>query len=67
MKINITISGIPYDVLKQFAEGNNLTPEQYATNIVMAWINNHIDSYYKSKVKEETPDSLKQKFGKIQI
>ena len=65
--LTLEIGDIPYDILVQFAEGNNMTPDQYATNILVNWLNSHIRDFYKSKIDEESFDSLEQKFGKVKI
>ena len=66
-KIEMQIGDIQYDVLDQYAKANSLTPEQYATNIVVAWVNSHIHGFYIEKVREETFENLEKKFGKVDL
>jgi hypothetical protein len=66
-QIIINMGDIQYDVLTQYAEANNLTPEQYATNIIVGWINSHLDGYYIERVREDTYDNLKTKFGAFDL
>lgn len=65
--IEIQMGDVQHDVLKQYATKNNLTPEQYATNIVVGWINSHIHGFYIEKVREETFENLERKFGKVEL
>jgi len=66
-QIILNIGDIQYDVLTQYAEENNMTAEQYATNILVGWINSHIHGFYIEKVREDTFENLEQKFGKVNV
>ena len=65
--IEIQMGDIQYDVLDQYAKANSLSPEQYATNIVVGWLNSHIHGFYIEKVREDTFENLEKKFGKIDL
>ena len=66
-QLNLSIGDIQHDVLKQFGEGNDMSPEQYATNIIVGWLNAHIKGFYSKKLDETPFDSLEEKFGKVKI
>jgi len=66
-QLNLNIGDIQHDVLKQFAEGNDMSPEQYATNIIVGWLNAHIKGFYSKKLEETSFDTLEEKFGKVEI
>ena len=65
--IEMQIGDVQYDVLEQYAKANDLTPGQYATNIVVSWLNSHIHGFYIEKVREETFENLEKKFGKVDL
>ena len=65
--LNLNIGDMQYGVLKQFAEGNDMSPEQYATNIIVGWLNSHIKGFYNKKLEETSYDVLEEKFGKVKI
>ena len=65
--VTIELTETQHDVLCQYATGNSLTAEEYATNIIGGWINSHINGYYIEEVRKKTPEDLKTMFGEIKI
>lgn len=66
-EIILTIGNQQYDILSQFAVKNNMAPEQYATNILVGWLNGHIKGEYIKKIENETFENLEVKLGKIKL
>ena len=66
-QIILEIGDTQFDVLQQYATGNRLTPVQYATNIVVGWINSHIQGFYIEKIREIPMSELEEKFGKVKV
>ena len=66
-QIILEIGDIQHDVLTQYATKNGLSPEQYATNILVSWLNSHIQGFYIERIQEETFENLEEKLGKFDI
>ena len=62
-KLNLNIGDIQHKLLTKFAQGNNTTPEQYATNIIVGWINSHIEGSFIKKIKTKDYEELQQILG----
>ena len=62
-KLNLNIGDIQHKLLKKYAQGNNITPEQYATNIVVGWLNSHIEGSFIKKMKTKDYDELQEILG----
>ena len=62
-KITLDIGNIPYNLLNKFANKNGISPEQYATNIIVGWLNSHIEGYFIKQLKNKTTQELIQIFG----
>lgn len=65
--IQIEIGDLQYDVLKQYSEANSLTIEQYVGNIILGWVNSHIQGFYIDKIKELPFQELETKLGKVDL
>ena len=63
IELKIEIGDIQFKFLKKIAQKNNTTAEQYATNIIVSWLNSHIKGFFLRKMKEKTFQELKQIFG----
>ncbi|MBU0598967.1 hypothetical protein KKF61_08355 [Patescibacteria group bacterium] len=57
-KLNLEIGNIQYKLLKKYAEVNKLTVEQYSANIIMSWVNSHVEGHFIKKIKEKTQEEL---------
>lgn len=66
-QIILNIGDLQYNVLEQYAIENNMSLEQYATNILVGWLNSHIQGFYIDKIKESTFETLENIFGKVKI
>ena len=66
-KITIGMGNKQHNILTQYATKNKMSPEQYATNILVGWLNAHIRGLYIDKVKDESFETLEKKFGRVSI
>jgi len=65
-KLEIEIGDIQYRLLQKYAQGNHTTSEQYATNIIVTWINSHIEGHFAKKMKTKGYDELELFFGEVE-
>lgn len=54
-----------FDTLSEIALENNLTVEEYATNIILGWIQNHIKEVYIGNIRRLPTDEIVTKMGSI--
>ena len=66
MELNIVIGNAEEaDYLRGVAQENSLSPSQYATNIVVGWIQNQIKDIYIGRIKRLSTDEIIIRLGKI--
>lgn len=63
--MNIILTAIQQKILKKYAQANNKTEEEYATNIISSWLEEHIKSAFADKLKNKTNEELEQLLGGI--
>jgi len=62
-KIEINMGDMQHKLLIKFAAVNHMEPEQYATNIIVGWLNSHIEGSFQKKMKAKSYDELKEILG----
>ena len=62
-QITLQIGTIPYNLLGKFATKNGISIEQYSTNIIVGWLNSHIEGHFIKQLKNKTTQELIQIFG----
>jgi len=66
MELKIIIDNkIEAEYLTSIALENSLSADQYATNIIVGWIQNHIKGIYVSSIRHLSTDELKIKLGPL--
>jgi len=64
-ELTIKMGDIQYRVLCKHATANSTTPEQYATNIIVGWLNSKIKGVFIDKMKAKDYDELETMLGKV--
>jgi len=64
-ELTIKMGDIQHRVLCKHATANNTTPEQYATNIIVGWLNSKIKGVFIDKMKAKDYDELETMLGKV--
>ena len=62
--ITITIDDDQEELLKDYALGNSLTREEYASNIVKGWLDSQAAGYYAAEINKKTKAQKKTLLGK---
>ena len=57
--MEITLTKLQSDELAKYAIANNLTSEQYATNILTSWLDSHIKGSLIEQLKMKSNEELK--------
>ncbi len=61
--VTINMGDMPYLLLQKYATANGKTVNQYITNIIVGWANEHIRGSFLKKMRNKTNAELKQIFG----
>ena len=56
--MEIILTELQIKELQKYATANDLTPTQYATNIITSWLNEHIKSGLIDKLKLKSNEEL---------
>jgi len=64
-EIVVKMGDIQHRVLCKHATANSTTPEQYATNIVVGWLNAKIKGVFIDKMKSKDYDELETILGSV--
>ena len=65
-KITIDIEDMQERLLIKYADGNGITKEEYASNIVKSWLAEHIKGSFIKKLANKTDIELEAFLGEVE-